>query len=137
MQLKASSCLNFIIWLDSTFYFYFPLTSKKYSTWKFSTVFLCKPILSHSLYNIRTSVVAFHIVSSCMSWPVTKKLVWPTGLQHHKIISHDSCSDCVYKIIPDDSLQQEMVLAIDDGGMLRPWGSGQTASSSTQDADQK
>lgn len=30
-----------------------------------------------------------------------------------------------------------MVLAIDDGGMLRPWGSGQTASSSTQDADQK
>lgn len=30
-----------------------------------------------------------------------------------------------------------MVLAIDDGGILRSWGSGQTASSNTQDADQK
>lgn len=72
-----------------------------------------------------------------MSCPVTKKLVWPTALGYYRIISCDSYSDYGYKIIPDESLQQEMVLAIDDGGILRQWGSGQPASSSTQDADQK
>lgn len=139
IQLKASasSCLNFIICLGPTFYFYFSVTSKKYSTWKFSTVFLHKMILSHSLHSTRTSVVAFHIVNYYMSWPVKKKLVWPTALQYYKNISRDSYSDYGYKIIPDDSLQQEMVSAIDDGGILRQWGSGQTASSSTQEVNQK
>lgn len=139
MQLKASASpfLNFVICLDSTFYFYFSITSKKYFTWKSSKVFLHKTILSHSLYSTRTSVAAFHIVSSCMSWPVTKQLVWLTALRYYKIISRDSYSDYGHKIIPYDSVQQGMVLAVDGGGILRQWGSGQTASSSTQDADQK
>lgn len=92
LEASASSCLNSSIsfGLRPPFFFFHSLNFKEYYTQKFPIVFIQKMILSSSPYSIRTSAAAFCILSSSVSGPVTKELVWPTALWASKSISDDS-----------------------------------------------